>query len=141
MNEQTTILGALNASAYNAGTHNSTIVDLGQYHTVEAHIAIGTLASGDAVIAQWYVNTTDSVAGAVAVAGKSITWNEVAHGNRVGVLTLRGSEAALALASARYGFVRLTVTGGPVTAAGVITGVVERHAPTDDNAAITRGRV
>lgn len=143
--EQLTHLALLAPASRAAGTHDSAIVDLAHYPLVRFFVFTGAYgAAGATLQAQVYVNTTNSVSGAVAVTGKTFmpaTFSGSASGaNSAGDIWLTGSEAQQALSGARYAFVRLTVAGGDVTCGGEIAGVAARYLP-GSNATTLKERV
>lgn len=143
--EQLTHLALIAPAERAAGTYDSVIVDLAHYPLVRFFIQTGAYgAAGATLQAQVYVNTTNSVSGAVAVASKTFapaTFSGSASGaNNAGDIWLRGEEAEAALANARYAFVRLTITGGSIYTAGEIAGIAARYVP-GSNATTLKERV
>lgn len=128
-----------------AGSYDSAIVDLAHFPLVRFAVLVGAYALGTATLtAQVYVNSTNTITGAVAVTGKTFTpatfSGSAAGANSAGDIWLSGEEAAAALANARYAFIRLTIAGGAIQTAGEIAGLDARYVP-ETNAATLKERI
>jgi hypothetical protein len=131
-------LAALPPASRAVGQHNTSIVDLANYHSVSAIVQAGDIGAGASLTAVWQVSVDAAFTSPVTVTASQVEWNDT-QDNQVAFLSLLGEHVAQEAAGARYARLRLTVAGAAIICAAEVVALDERYAPAPDAAGF-RGR-